>query len=170
MAMHLPYKIAALCYLFDEQGRLLLLRRAKNPNKGLYSPIGGKLKMDEGENPAACARREILEEVELDLSPEDIRLAGVISETAFQNQTHWLMWLYEVTRPVEVQRMEFDEGVLEWHPLDDVFDLNIPDTDRKVIYPLFNEYRGGFFHAHINCQDEGYTWSLETGIKRADVG
>ncbi len=28
----LPYKIAVLCYLFDEQGRVLLLHRKKQPN------------------------------------------------------------------------------------------------------------------------------------------
>ena len=38
-----PYKIAVLCYLYDEEGRLLLLHRRKPPNRDMYSPIGGKL-------------------------------------------------------------------------------------------------------------------------------
>lgn len=161
----LPYKIACLCYLFDAQGRLLLLRRAQNPNMGMYSPIGGKLHMNDGESPAACARREIHEEVQLDLPPDQIRLAGIVSETAYQNQTHWLMFLYEVTRPVAITRMEFSEGVLEWHDWASIESLRIPDTDRLVIYPLFRKHRGGFFHVHINClPDGGYDWRVEQTI------
>ncbi len=161
MTKKLPYKIAVLCYLFDERGRLLLLHRAQEPNKGLYSPIGGKLHMDEGESPAACALREMREEVELDLGYADIHLTGLISETAFGGETHWLLFLYEVTHPVEVTRMQFSEGTLEWHAFDEVDALNIPETDRKVIYPLFRKYRGKFFHAHIDCTNGGYTWRLE---------
>lgn len=32
----LPYRIAVLCYLYDERGRVLLLHRRKSPNAGLY--------------------------------------------------------------------------------------------------------------------------------------
>ncbi|MDH3718370.1 MAG: NUDIX hydrolase, partial [Planctomycetota bacterium] len=67
VSQEIPYKIGCLVYLYDERGHLLLLHRRQSPNQGLYSPIGGKLHMDEGESPMACALREIREEVELDL-------------------------------------------------------------------------------------------------------
>jgi 8-oxo-dGTP diphosphatase len=158
----LPYKIAALCYLFDDQGRLLLLHRAKYPNKDLYSPIGGKLDMEQGESPAACALREIWEEAEIRVDPADLHLAGLVSECGFNNETHWLMFLYEVTRPVKVTRTEFEEGRLEWHEPDRVPELNIPETDRRVIWPLFLKHRGGFFHVHIDCRDDHFNWRLES--------
>ncbi len=161
MTAKLPYKIAVLCYLFDEEGRLLLLHRSQNPNKGLYSPIGGKLHMDEGESPAACALREMREEVLIDLDYADIHLTGLVSETAFNGETHWLMFLYEVTRPVRIERMEFDEGTLAWYTFDEIERLNIPETDRRVIYPLFRKYRGRFFHVHIDCSDGGFVCRLE---------
>jgi 8-oxo-dGTP diphosphatase len=160
-ASTLPYKIAVLCYLYDAQGRLLLLHRAQEPNKGLYSPIGGKLHMHEGENPAECARREIREEVELDIDPADLHLTGLISETAFNGQAHWLMFLYEVTRPVTITRMTFREGALEWHPPEAVDRLQIPETDRLVIYPLLRKYHNQFFHAHIDCRGAQMTWRIE---------
>jgi 8-oxo-dGTP diphosphatase len=166
MPLPLPYKIAVLCYLYDAQGRLLLLRRAQEPNLGLYSPIGGKLHMDEGESPAACARREIREEVELDIDPADLHLTGLISETAFNGQTHWLMFLYEVTRPVVVTRMSFKEGTLEWQPPESIADLPIPQTDRLVIYPLLKKYHNRFFHAHIDCSAGRIDWRLEHPIER----
>lgn len=157
----LPYKIAVLCYLFDEQGRVLLLHRRKEPNQDLYSPIGGKLDMVAGESPTACALREIREEAGIEVPLADIHLTGIVSETAFDNRTHWLMFLYEVTRPVRVERMTFEEGRLEWHDLEAVESLAIPETDRKVIWPLFRRFRGRFFAAHIDCRDGRYDWRLE---------
>ena len=58
----LPYRIAVLCYLRDKDGRQLMLHRLKNPNAGMYSPIGGKLDIHTGDGPHDCARREIQEE------------------------------------------------------------------------------------------------------------
>lgn len=161
MSSELPYKIAVLCFLFDEQGRMLLLHRAQPPNQGLYSAIGGKLDMANGESPTDCALREIWEEAELKLGYEDIRLAGLISERAYEGQTHWLLFVYEVVHPVQINRMEFREGVLEWHPWEDIESLAIPETDRQVIYPMYHKYRGNFFHVHIDCVGDEMTWRLE---------
>ncbi|HRJ49981.1 MAG TPA: NUDIX hydrolase, partial [Phycisphaerales bacterium] len=70
----MPYRLACLCDLRDERGRILLLRRAKAPNQGLCSPIGGKLDVSTGESPAQCARREIMEEAGIDVPIERLRL------------------------------------------------------------------------------------------------
>lgn len=161
MSEPLPYRIAVLCYLFDEQGRLLLLHRRRPPNQDLYSPIGGKLHMEDGESPGACALREIHEEAELELDMADLHLTGMVSERGFEGKGHWLLFLYEVTRPVTIERTEFEEGTLEWHPLDGVERLTIPETDRRIIYPLFRRYRGAFFHVHIECGDGSFDWRLE---------
>ena len=61
--MALPYKIATLLYCFHERGDVLLLERAQEPNRGLWSPCGGKLHTDIGESPYACACREAHEEL-----------------------------------------------------------------------------------------------------------
>lgn len=161
--MDLPYKIAVLCYLFDERGRVLLLHRVKPPNRDLYSPIGGKLEQPIGESPTACAQREIHEEAGLDIDANDLHLAGIVSETAYLGQTHWLMFLYEVTHPVTIapEAMRFDEGQLEWHEPDAIDALPIPETDRGVIWPMFWKHRGAFFAAHIDCSTSPIRWRLE---------
>ena len=166
--MPLPYKIAVLCYLFDEQGRVLLLHRVKPPNQDLYSPIGGKLEQDIGESPTACAQREIKEEAGLDIPLEDLHLTGIVSETAYLGQTHWLMFLYEVKTPVTIPEdvRTFDEGTLEWHDADAIDALPIPQTDRGVIWPLFWQNRGGFFAVHIDCEADPPRWRLEQPTPR----
>ncbi|MFP4144913.1 MAG: NUDIX hydrolase [Phycisphaeraceae bacterium] len=168
MSSDLPYKIAVLCYLFDDAGRVLLLHRCKPPNQHLYSPIGGKLEQRVGESPTACAVREIAEEVGLTVAPADLHLTGIVSETAFGDETHWLMFLYEIIHPVTVEREEFGEGRLEWHPREAIGKLSIPDTDREVIWPLFWRYRGAFFMAHIHCAGGDLSWRVEQPA--ADAG
>jgi len=161
MSEGLPYTIAVLCYLFDHEGRLLLLHRHKEPNKGLYSPIGGKLDQTIGESPSDCAVREIFEETGLRVDCSQLHLTGIVSETGYRDQAHWLMFLYEVTTPVQVQPTQFNEGQLDWHPVQSIFDLSIPDTDRQVIWPLFCQYRGGFFSVHIDCAGGQLRWRLQ---------
>ncbi len=157
----LPYKIAVLCYLFDEHGRVLMLHRRKPPNRDLYSPVGGKLEQGVGESPTACAVREIQEEVGLNLTEEDLHLTGIVSESGYENQTHWLMFLYEVTRPVIVERKSFDEGTLEWFTPKELEALPLPETDRKIIWPQFWAHRGRFFAGHIACAGPEMVWRLE---------
>ena len=157
----MPYTIAVLCYLFDRRGRVLLLHRKKTPNQDLYSPVGGKLDQHLGESPAACAIREIQEETELAVTHADLHLTGMVSEYGYDGTGHWLMFLYEVTRPVQVQRTDFAEGRLEWHPPDSIRDLPIPQTDRLVIWPMFWRFRGRFFAAHIHCDGDQIAWQLE---------
>ena len=154
-----PYKIAVLCDLRDAQNRMLLLHRAKEPNKGLYSPIGGKLDTSIGEAPARCAQREIEEEAGVFVPFDRLRLVGLISEHGFGGTTNWLMFWYRVMGPVEVAEREMNEGRLEWHAVEHVSNLQLPDTDRLVIWPLVRDHdkggpwdEPGFFSVHIECR------------------
>jgi len=166
----LPYKIACLCDLRDEQGRVLLLHRIKEPNKGMCSPIGGKLDMASGESPAQCARREIHEEAGIDVPIERLQLIGLISERAYEGKTNWLIFYYRVLGSVQVQSGVMGEGELAWHEPSELEKLPIPDTDRKIIWPLVRRVeaaatpdgRPGFFAVHIDCDARGtLSWTVE---------
>ncbi|MBT5136119.1 MAG: NUDIX domain-containing protein [Phycisphaerae bacterium] len=171
----LPYKIAVLCYLYDEDDQLLMLHRAKDPNKGKYSPIGGKLEVTRGESPHACAVREIQEESGVVVSPQEIRLSGMLAEKAYykdNTNTHWLLFLFEVTRAIrheEIQAMEFEEGTLEWVPVAEVENIDIPDTDKKIIWNLVKQHRGGFFAVDIDCSNDPFTWEVNEEWTATDV-
>ena len=160
--MALPYKIATLLYCFNGRGDILLLERAQEPNRGFWSPCGGKLKMEIGESPYACACREAREELGVSLSIADLHLAGIVSEHGYQGQTHWLMFLFEVRRKLSALPPPHEEGRFQFFQRKQLAGLRIPRTDREQIYPWFWKFRGGFFAAHCHCHPDGRNdWTLE---------
>src|SRR4030088_1602762 len=74
--MVLPYRVATLLYCFKERDEVLLPERTQEPNRGFWSPCGGKSHIDQGESPYACACREAKEELGIALSTRDVRLTG----------------------------------------------------------------------------------------------
>lgn len=167
----LPYKIATLVDLRDRAGRVLLLRRVKAPNMGLCSPIGGKLDMASGESPAQCARREAMEEAGVRLPLSRFHLAGLISEAGYEGKGHWLLFYYRVLGAVSVRARTMREGALEWHRQEDIESLPLPETDRRIIWPLVRRHeslagpdgRGPLFCVHIDCTGKAMRWSVEEG-------
>lgn len=160
--MPLPYRIATLLYCFNEQGEVLLLERAREPNRGLWSPCGGKLRTDAGESPYACACREAQEELGLELHPTDLHLVGLVSEHGYEGQAHWLMFLFEVKRRLSGVPARHAEGRFAFFSPETISSLPLPDTDREQIWPLFWRHRAGFFAAHCHCEDgRANTWTLE---------
>lgn len=164
----LPYRLACLCDLRDAHGRVLLLHRVKPPNKDLYSPIGGKLDMTSGESPAACAIREIHEEAGIDVAPDRLVLGGLISEAGYENTGHWLLFYYRVLGAVDVPARAIREGRLEWHEPGAIDSLPLPETDRRIIWPLIRTHeprrpgdRPGFFAVHIDCTRGALEWRVE---------
>ena len=165
LGVSLPYQIATLLYCFNGQGELLLQERAQEPNRGLWSPCGGKLKPETGESPWACACREAGEELGLSLQPADLHLAGVISEHGYAGQAHWLMFLFEVKPRLATLPPPIREGRFEFFARSRLETLPIPGTDRERIWPLFWEHRGGFFAAHCHCSPGAPNrWLLEESL------
>lgn len=167
--MPLPYRISTLLYCFNAQEEVLLLERAQEPNLGLWSPCGGKLRTDTGESPYACACREAQEELNLRLSPSDLHLAGIVSEDGYEGQSHWLMFLFEIGLKLETLPPPHREGKFRFFAREALDGLRIPQTDRERIWPWFWQFRGGFFAAHCRCHPDGTTeWVLEESYGRTD--
>jgi 8-oxo-dGTP diphosphatase len=163
--MSLPYKIATLLYCFNERDEILLLERAQEPNRGFWSPCGGKLKMDIGESPYACACRETEEEVGIKIRAADLHLTGIVSEHGYQGRTHWLMFLFEVKLKLKALPADHREGRFQFFAKQELASLKIPHTDSEKIWPWFWKFRGGFFAAHCHCHPGGRNeWTLEEFI------
>ena len=162
VAVPLPYKIATLLYCFNERDDVLLLERAQEPNRGLWSPCGGKLHTDTGESPYACACREAHEELGVSLQSAGLHLTGLVSEPGYEGQAHWLMFLFEVKTKLNSLPPPHREGLFHFWPAAQLPSLKLPQTDREQVWPLFWRHRGGFFAAHCHCHADGRDeWTLE---------
>jgi len=160
--MSLPYQIATLLYCFNEREEVLLLERAQEPNFGLWSPCGGKLRTDLGESPYVCACREAQEELGVTLSPSDLALTGLVSEHGYQGQGHWLMFLFELRPRLKALPPAHREGRFQFFDRSALAQLKIPQTDQERLWPWFWQHRGGFFAAHCRCLADGRNeWTLE---------
>lgn len=167
--MALPYQIATLLYCFNESDEVLLLERTREPNRGLWSPCGGKLHTEEGESPHACACREAQEEIGLNIREIDLHLTGIVSERGYAGQAHWLMFLFEVKPRLRECPPEHGEGRFRFFPAAALGTLNLPASDREMIWPLFWKHRGGFFVAHCQCREAGRNdWNIEESRPAAD--
>jgi 8-oxo-dGTP diphosphatase len=163
--MTLPYQIATLLYCFNELDEVLLLERTREPNRGLWSPCGGKLQKETGESPYTCACREAREELGLLLRPSELHLTGIVSEHGYEGRAHWLMFLFEIKRRLKKLPPRHPEGVFKFFPRAALETVNIPQTDLERIWPLFWRHRGGFFAAHCHCQEDGRNvWSIEESL------
>jgi|YelNatPaOPRAMG01_1025707.scaffolds.fasta_scaffold16293_2 tRNA(Arg) A34 adenosine deaminase TadA/ADP-ribose pyrophosphatase YjhB (NUDIX family) len=168
--MSLPYKISTLLYAFNSEGKVLLLLRKKEPNLGLWSPFGGKLKMEEGESPYMCACREAEEEIGIKLSPSDLHLTGIVSEHGYEGASHWLMFLFRIIPPIDRIPPANNEGEFAFFSRDELENLPLPQTDREMIWNLFWEHQWGFFSAHCHCCEGGKNiWTIEESIKDASA-
>jgi 8-oxo-dGTP diphosphatase len=148
---HLPYRIAVLVFVQDPAGRQLLLHRAKAPNLGLWSPIGGKLEMATGESPFECARRETFEEIGLEVADSDLHLFAMIAEKAYEGSGHWLLFLFHCRKPCPHLPPAGQEGSFAYFSREEIDSLPLPHTDRTAIWPLFDRHKTGFACLRASC-------------------
>ena len=156
------YKISTLLYCFDPEGRILLLHRNKEPNMGLWSPCGGKLKVDDGESPYDCALRELQEETGIIAEKKDLHLTGIVSECGGKNKNHWLMFLFELKKYVQKLPPNCSEGRFAFFKPSELNEISLPKTDKEYIWPLFWKYRYGFFSVHCLIENNQISsWTVE---------
>jgi len=147
----LPYKISVLVFLEASDGRILLIERAKAPNAGLWSPPGGKLEMAIGESPFECAAREVTEETGSPTVPADLHLFAMIAEKAYEGESHWLMFLFRRKNPLDTLPATIAEGRFGFYTRAEVDALPLPETDRKALWPIYDQHRDGFVALRADC-------------------
>lgn len=114
-----------MCIL-RHKDELLLLKRLREPNKDMYTPVGGKL--DPFEGPYEAALRETLEETGVKLSY--MRFCGTLIETSPASY-NWCSFVYVA----DIDRIPpplCTEGSLEWIPLSNVLKVPAPKTDWHI--------------------------------------
>lgn len=96
-----------LCFL-TRGDQILMLRRLRPPNQGLWNGVGGRL--EEGESPRACVLREVREETGFAL--EEVTFCGILTWDGFETPPGGL-YIYTAEAP-EGEPAPCSEGLLEW--------------------------------------------------------
>jgi len=106
----------ASAFVLDDAGRVLLARRAFEPDQGLWDAPGGFL--EEGEDPVAGLRRELLEETGLEVEVGDF--AGIFMDTYGDgpDATAVLNLVWEATIVGGEPSAADDVSELRWFPRD----------------------------------------------------
>jgi 8-oxo-dGTP diphosphatase len=147
----MTHKIAVLVFIRNAHGEHLLLLRNKAPNRDHWSPIGGKLETATGESPFECAVRETAEETGHVIAPADLHLFAMIAEKAYEGNSHWLMFLFDCTRPLACLPPAMDEGSFGFFSRQAIDDLAIPASDRIALWPIYDRHHRHFVALKADC-------------------
>ena len=103
---------------------------------------------------------------------ERLKLRGIVSEHGYQGETNWLMFLYRVMGEVDVKEQTIREGDLVWKSWEEREGLDLPETDREILWPLTRKHDrpGGFFTAHVECVGPRLEWWVEQSEPGAGEG
>jgi len=106
----------ASALVLDNAGRVLLARRAYEPDAGLWDTTGGFL--EEGEDPVEGLRRELLEETGLTIEPGDF--VGAFTDTygSGPGATAVLNLVWEASIVAGAPAPADDVSELRWFPCD----------------------------------------------------
>ena len=134
-------KVSTLCYI-KQNNQTLMLHRIKKKNdihKNKWNGLGGKL--EPGESPEECVKREVFEESGLII--ESPNLHGVITFPKFDGIDDWIVFVYTANN-FEGNLIECDEGKLDWVSDDQLLNLNLWEGD-KIFIPWLTQNK--FFSA-----------------------
>ena len=134
-------KVSTLCYI-KQNNQTLMLHRIKKENdihKNKWNGLGGKL--EPGESPEECVKREVLEESGLII--ESPKLHGIITFPKFDEIDDWIVFVYTANN-FEGNLIDCDEGKLDWVSDDQLLNLNLWEGD-KIFIPWLTQDK--FFSA-----------------------
>lgn len=140
-------KLATLCYVRQE-GQTLMVHRIKKANdmhQGKWNGLGGKL--EPGETPEECARREIREESGLEVT--NLSLKGLLTFPGFANDEDWYAFVFTADSEGG-ELIDPAEGYLSWIDDDQLLALNLWEGDR-IFLPWLE--RAGFFSGKFTYKE-----------------
>jgi len=128
-------RFGAVAALQDENGRLLMMLRAKNPAKGMWAIPGGKVEFLE--KVEDTLKREFFEELNINIKIE--KFLGNIEDISLDEEEHWIMPAYIVVQESgDLKNVEPEKHLeLKWFDLNEVPE-NISFMTKKVIKLIKN--------------------------------
>ncbi len=129
-------KIALRTQIFAlDAGRVLMMRRRKGPNKGLWLGPGGRMQF--GEAPAEAARREFMEETGLE--PRELLFRGLVTLSFPHLSRMSLQFLYACNQfEGKLTKRGDGEGRMRWKHLHNVYELDMPPANQRWMPHIIN--------------------------------
>ena len=143
----------------DEYLFLHRVKKEKDVNAGKYIGVGGHI--EPGESPAACMKREILEETGL-----RVKKYAYLGKIDFLNDLYppERMYLYKVTA-FEGELSSCDEGDLVWVKKNVMMNLNLWEGDR-IFLPLLEKENGKPFQLDLHYSGDVLVTSVGPYFER----
>ncbi len=133
--------VAVAATVFNTNNCVLLVRRAKNPGKGMWGIPGGAV--EPGEKLTSAVKRELLEETGIVVDPIEMItfIERVHRDKADRVQYHYIIFEYlcRVDDVTPKPSDDVDEAI--WVDLEDVKTFPVPDITREVIEKGWNLLR-----------------------------
>jgi 8-oxo-dGTP diphosphatase len=141
-------------------GNVLLMKRRKEPNLGLWVAPGGKV--ETYESPYECAVRELYEETGLVV--REMHLRGIVSTVAPAIAQSSIHFLYAVTDFTGQLAADDREGTLGWWPATETRQLPMPHAN-ALFLPHVLDNAGPIYQAKYVYTAE---WSLTEMIEHQE--
>jgi mutator protein MutT len=122
-----------------ENGRILLVKRGNEPNKGKWSVPGGLVRI--GESLIEALKREIREEVGVEIEVDDV---ACVSEEIFRNgevKFHYVIIDFFARIVDGNVRPGSDAEEIRWVPINEVDKIEVVDFVEELIKSLVEERR-----------------------------
>lgn len=130
------YPICGVGAAIVEDGRILLVKRGRPPNTGMWAIPGGKVHL--GETMTAAVIREIREETGLDVAVGGVVWAGESIGPGNPPAWHYCLVDFLVVRVGGVARAADDADDLGWFSFDEALRLPLTSTMPALLDALQN--------------------------------
>lgn len=137
--MRKKFIAATLCYV-KNKGKTLMLFRNKRKNdihEGKYNGLGGK--MESGETPLECVKREVFEESGLKIKNPPLK--GLLIFPDFDGKNDWMVFVF-TAKTFSGKLKKCSEGDLTWVKDNKLLSLNLWEGDKVFLKYLDKK---GFF-------------------------
>ncbi|MDZ7264238.1 MAG: NUDIX hydrolase [candidate division KSB1 bacterium] len=117
--------------------KILLVKRGNEPGKGLWSLPGGMVQL--GERVRDAAVREVYEECNLNVEPEDVMSVVdlILKDSDGKVKYHYVLIDYFARYKAGDLTPQSDVTDADWFSLAELEQLEIPEVTRKVILKAF---------------------------------
>jgi 8-oxo-dGTP diphosphatase len=125
---------------FNSKNQILLVKRGNEPSKGLWSLPGGMIEL--GERVREAAIREVKEECNIDIEPEDVISVVdlILTEPDGKVKYHYILIDYLAKYIGGEITPQSDVVDAAWFSQEELGALDIPEVTKNVIAKAFNLY------------------------------